>query len=80
MTIRLAQYQTRLLLGTPSGRQHHRLLWKCGCIAREIAQRKLEVGPCCDHAPLLREVREDDEPTYDSFSAPRLRYPSEHLA
>jgi hypothetical protein len=73
MTIRLAEYQTRLLLGLPAAKSPCRLLWKCGCAALVLPRRKYEVSACAAHALLLREVREDEEPIYDSFSVPLQR-------
>lgn len=54
--------------------------WNCGCYAQETGIRKYQVEACDAHAGLLRQVREDDEPTYDSFSAPVLRNPHERFA
>lgn len=76
MPIRLAEYQLRLLLCTPSEKIKDRLHWACGCSASACGRRKYAIAPCEMHAVLLREVREDDEPAYDSFSAPTLQYPS----
>jgi hypothetical protein len=70
MTIHLADYQTRLLLGTPVAERPYGLLWKCGCAGRRLPLRKYEIRACDAHAVLLREVREDDEPIYDSFIVP----------
>jgi hypothetical protein len=78
--IRLAEFQVRLLLCTPAERCGGEMRWNCGCYAQETGIRKYQVEACEAHAGLLRQVREDDEPTYDSFSAPMLRNPHERFA
>jgi hypothetical protein len=85
----LAEYQMRLLLCRPWRKQplgpggystEIRLLWRCGCSAVRCADHKYEVTACSDHLPLLREVREDEERSYEAtgecelFAIPGSRF------
>lgn len=70
MTIRLSEYQMRLLLGRPAANQPSSIRWKCGCAARCLHLRTYEVATCADHAILLREVRQVEDPIYESFTVP----------
>ncbi len=67
--IYLAEFQVRLLLCTPVAREPE-LRWECGCVAEEQPRRKYAVTPCPYHFPLLSNVREEDEPSYECRSNP----------
>jgi hypothetical protein len=68
--IHLAEFQVRLLLCTPKVAGHASMHWECGCRARRAGRRRYGVVPCPEHARLLAEIREVEEPMYDLISGP----------
>lgn len=70
--LRFAQYQIRLLLCSPAVRELRagtvRMHWECGCSASECAAKKVLLQPCTFHAPLLSQIAEDDERSFDCVS------------
>ncbi len=69
--LRFAEYQLRLLLCSPEAKGYHAgaawMHWSCGCVGMQSGRKKYAVTPCDYHRPLLSQVAEDDERTFDFF-------------
>jgi hypothetical protein len=74
--VRLNEFQVRLLLCSPKVYTEGRMLWECGCVAFSHTGRKYDIATCAYHAPLLCEVHELDDATYEQFTRPEMLYRS----